>query len=407
MIASGEATLDRIVALTFSEKAAAEMKLRLRGEIEEARRASQTTAAVHARLEAALEKLEVARIDTIHAFCADLLHEFPVAAGVDPLFEMAADDEQRRLLRSAFGGWFEGILEAPAEGVRRVLRRRTQSSASRSPREELLFAANTLIEHRDFPAAWRRDAYAREEALDGVMSGLADVASLRNEATDSDDWLAKSISEIAAFVDEVGQQESVRGRDHDALEASLRRFARVRHWRWKGSPRRPYSPERSRDEVLARRDEAKECLDRTLADCDADLAPLLREELRDVVAAYEAAKAKAGRLDFLDLLIRTRDLLQADPAVRRTLQRRYTHFFVDEFQDTDPPPGRDPAAAHGRRGHGLSDDWRAVTPPAPGKLFLVGDPKQSIYRFRRADVAIYEQIKQPPRRARCGEVLQL
>ena len=109
------------------------------------------------------------------------------------------------------------------------------------------------------------------------------------------------------------------------------------------------------------------------------------------IAAYELLKAKAGRLDFLDLLIKARDLIRDSPAVRSELQRRISHFFVDEFQDTDPLQAEillllaadDPGQT----------DWRAVR-PVPGKLFLVGDPKQSIYRFRRADVALYEEVKE-------------
>src|SRR6202008_2816513 len=95
-------------------------------------------------------------------------------------------------------------------------------------------------------------------------------------------------------------------------------------------------------------------------------------------------------LDFLDLLIKTRDLIRDDAGVRHELQQRYTHFFIDEFQDTDPLQAEillllaadDPTVT----------DWRAARPVA-GKLFMVGDPKQSIYRFRRADIALYEEVK--------------
>ncbi len=105
---------------------------------------------------------------------------------------------------------------------------------------------------------------------------------------------------------------------------------------------------------------------------------------------YAERKAGAGRLDFLDLLLKTRDLMRGNAAVRRELQARFTHLFVDEFQDTDPLQAEillllaadDPAET----------DWRRARPVA-GKLFVVGDPKQSIYRFRRADVALYETIK--------------
>ena len=85
------------------------------------------------------------------------------------------------------------------------------------------------------------------------------------------------------------------------------------------------------------------------------------------------------------------------PRVRGELQQRFTHFFIDEFQDTDPLQAEillllaadDPPAT----------DWRASR-PIPGKLFLVGDPKQSIYRFRRADIALYEEVKDAPHRGR-------
>ena len=104
--------------------------------------------------------------------------------------------------------------------------------------------------------------------------------------------------------------------------------------------------------------------------------------------AYEAAKAKAGALDFLDLLLKTRDLIRDNPEVRSSFQQRFKRIFVDEFQDTDPLQAEillllaagDPAETN----------WREIRPVA-GKLFLVGDPKQSIYRFRRADVGIYRQ----------------
>jgi ATP-dependent exoDNAse (exonuclease V) beta subunit len=113
--------------------------------------------------------------------------------------------------------------------------------------------------------------------------------------------------------------------------------------------------------------------------------------MRGLVEAYELLKARSGKLDFADLLIRTRDLIRDDGRVRRFLQQHFTHIFVDEFQDTDPVQAEiltllaadDPDTA----------DWRHVR-PVPGKLFLVGDPKQSIYRFRRADIIFYQDICQ-------------
>ena len=101
---------------------------------------------------------------------------------------------------------------------------------------------------------------------------------------------------------------TVRGRDYDGVEATLRGLSRHKNWRRKGAQRTTFGA-LSRDEVLARRDQAKADLDAFIAASDADLAPLLHQALQAPIADYEVLKAKAGRLDFLDLLIKARDLL--------------------------------------------------------------------------------------------------
>ncbi len=392
LLRSGLATLDRVVAMTFTEKAAGEMKLRVRAEIERARVDAATPAVERARFEYALRQLELARIGTIHGFCSDLLHERPVEAGVDPLFEVADEEAQAALLGRVFDAWFERTLEAPPEGVRRLLRRRGRQRGANGPRDELRNAVKSLLDHRDFTCRWRRDAFDRDAAIDGVVAQLAAVGALAARAANPSDWLPRNLAEIERFVAELRHREQVRGRDYDGLEAELRALAKSRnvHWKWKGSARRPFARDLPTADVIAQRDAAKQALGALVERADADLAPLLQAELAPVVEAYQAAKQRAGMLDFLDLLVRVRDLLRSDVAVRADLQARFTHFFVDEFQDTDPLQAEillllaaDDSA---------QDDWRRVV-PRPGKLFLVGDPKQSIYRFRRADVAIYEQVK--------------
>ena len=352
--------------------------------------------------------LEVAHIGTIHAFCADLLRERPVEAGVDPLFEVAPEDDAGRLLDEAFDQWFQASLAAPPPGVRRLLRRRPRGPGAQGPRDALRAAAWTLKEHRDFEAAWRRDAFDRDASIDDVMQRLEALGDLALRASSATDYLARNCQEVRRFVDEVRQIEAVRGRDYDGLEAELREFTRVRSWRWRGGRRR-FGPELSRTEALAKRDETKTELEALVAACEADLAPRLREELRPVVAEYERLKARNGKLDFLDLLLKSRNLVRDDRLVRKTLEGRFTHYFVDEFQDTDPLQAEilmrlaatDVPGAPGAPDH----DWRNAT-PTPGRLFLVGDPKQSIYRFRRADVGIYEQVKRSLA-SRGAEVLHL
>ena len=388
LIGRGRARLDQVVALTFTEKAAGEMKLRLRAGLERAR-AADGAGESRGRLEQALAHLEVARIGTIHAFCADLLRERPVEAGVDPMFEVAPEEVAGRLLGEAFDTWFQRTLADPPPGVRRLLRRRPRGRNRRGPREALEAAAWTLKEHRDFEAGWRREQFDREATIDATMQSLEALGELALRASSATDYLARNCQEVRRFVEEVHQIEAVRGRDHDGLEADLRDLSRARSWRWRGGRRR-YGPLLSRTEAVAQRDRVKMELEALVAACDADLAPLLREELRPVVAEYERLKARNGVLDFLDLLLKARDLVRDQHSVREALESRFTHYFVDEFQDTDPLQAE--ILMRLATTGAVSDDWRDAA-PAAGRLFLVGDPKQSIYRFRRADVGVYEDVK--------------
>src|SRR5205814_752705 len=153
---------------------------------------------------------------------------------------------------------------------------------------------------------------------------------------------------------------------------------------------RNYRGDVTRDEVLTAHGELLAELEAFAREADADLAALIQPALLETVDRYEQLKERAAALDFVDLLLRARDLVRDRAEVRADLQRRLTHIFVDEFQDTDPLQAEivlllsasDPAVA----------SWQDIT-PAPGKLFLVGDPKQSIYRFRRADVGTYQAVK--------------
>ena len=391
LLTTGKTTLGRVVAVTFTEKAAGEMKLRLRGEIERAREGAPSLE-VRQRLDVALAELETARIGTIHGFCADLLRERPVEAGVDPLFEVAAEDDKDRLVDAAFDTFFQQALMAPPPGVGRVLRRKVNRRDAIGPRDELRRAMLTLLENRDYDAPWTKpQAFERERELDARFRELKELAELAQATDNQESWLTKSLLEIGRVVSEIERRERIRGdaRDYDGLEAELRHLERQRLWGWKGSGKW-FSKTLERATVMARRDAAKVELGRTLDLAEAELAAMLREELREVVDAYLRLKARTGRLDFLDLLLVTRDLVRDQREVRRELQARFTHLLVDEFQDTDPLQAEilfllaasDPDA-----------DSLESARPLPGKLFFVGDPKQSIYRFRRADVAFYESLK--------------
>lgn len=400
-IKCGRLKLDKIVAVTFTDAAAGELKLRIRDAIEQHRQDEDCPPAARELLNASLPELEAARIGTIHSFCADLLRERPVEAGIDPLFEVASEDVARPLFELAFDRWFEQQLANPGEAVRRILRRRTRREYRRDlpgilarrprdagPKRTLRGAARELIERRDFPAQWRRNpAFDREAAIDALITEMTSLAGWADAGT-ANDYFLKSLKEIKVFVEDVKRVEDLADRDYDGLEALLTEMNRARHWKWVGyaSSKLSYP----KDELLARRNALKESLQSFIAEAGADLAPRLRDELWSVIEEYERLKERAGCLDFLDLLLRARELVRDNAQVRNDLQERFTHIFVDEFQDTDPLQAEllmllaadDPD----------EKNWRQVR-PVPGKLFIVGDPKQSIYRFRRADVALYEQVK--------------
>jgi ATP-dependent helicase/nuclease subunit A len=392
LLRTGRAELSHIVAVTFTEKAAGEMKLRLRAEIEKVRNLAANEEE-RKRFDDALAALEEARISTIHGFCADLLRERAVEARVDPQFEVAADEERERLYGESFERWFQTMLSDPPEGVRRILRRRARDRDAQGPRIVLKRAGSDLIEQRDFDAPWRRDPFDREGSIDAVVERLRTLAAFVSKADAKDDYLVQNLAHARRFISELDAKEAVRGsRDHDGLEALLRDLIKGKpgkSWNWKGNSR-GFKSAAVRKEALALRDALREDLTRLLDALDADLASCLYGELRPLVQAYEELKTRAGKLDFLDLLLLTRNLLRDDRGVRNELQQNFTHLLVDEFQDTDPlqadilmllsaddPKERDPNVAR----------------PVRGKLFVVGDPKQSIYRFRRADVALYEATK--------------
>jgi ATP-dependent helicase/nuclease subunit A len=390
LLRQGRTTLARLVAVTFTEKAAGEMKLRLRTEIERARQGAGPDE--QGRLDLALAELEQAHIGTIHGFCAELLRQHPIEARVDPLFEAADDQQQERLFDEAFDRWFQLAVANPPEGVRRILRRRSRDRDRTGPRDALRRAGLALLEARDFDASWRRDPFDRNAALDALLDRLGSLGSLASRAANPEDWAAKSIAEVDRFMADLRRREAIAGRDHDGVEQELHGIAHgkaAKFWTWKGYGQW-FAKGLSRETVLTQRASAKEELDQVLALADADLAACLRDDLRPVVAAYDALKTRAGRLDFLDLLVRTRDLVRDDATVRNELQARFTHVLVDEFQDADPLQAEillllvadDPGETDARKAR-----------PLAGKLFVVGDPKQSIYRFRRADVALYEATK--------------
>lgn len=377
------AKIQHIAAVTFTHKAAGELKLRLREELDKARQRSPA-------IEDALQHLEEASIGTIHSFCAQLLRERPVEARVDPAFEELNEQESARLYQQAFRSWLERQLDRESPGLKRAFARLAwrDSWDDSAPLEQLQWAGRKLIEWRDYTAPWHREPFARDEEIATIVRLVRELAEASAKPRRVNDNLYRALAPARYLAESIARSERARPRDADALESLILKLGRdLRRDTKKGSG--AYGEGVSREDLLARREELLRWIDDFRRRADADLAASLRQEMSGLLEEYARRKSRAGKLDFVDLLLAARDLLQ-NGEVRRYFQGRFTHLFIDEFQDTDPLQAEillllaadDPA----------QPDWEQAR-PAPGKLFLVGDPKQSIYKFRRADMVLYRKIR--------------
>src|SRR5918993_5390667 len=181
ILATRRANVDGIVAVTFTEKAAGELKLRLREALDVAR--SEAPGDEREALNDALQSLEEAHVSTIHGFCAELLRERPVEARVDPLFTVLTEPQAARLFEHAFGGWIQGQLADPPEGVRRALRRSIwqgfgATARQDTPIDRLRRAAWELAQWRDFTRPWTRPSFSREADIERLVVDLHEFAAL-------------------------------------------------------------------------------------------------------------------------------------------------------------------------------------------------------------------------------------
>jgi len=385
--------VEAIVAVTFTHAAAGNMKLRVREKLER-RRASELDPAVRSLLSDAARSLDRAFIGTIHAFCAQLLRRRPVEARVDPVFQELAQPDALRVFGRVFRRWIERQLAQPSPALTRALARlawrEDRDSAepcdSSKPIDALREAAWALAEWRDFNQPWDKRDFDRDRHLDALLEKAATTLDLRNRCGRSYDLLHQGLQPLQEFLDRVRRAREAGRLDPNLVESEILRLPRDLRWLKQGYGK--YGDGVTREAVLTSWLELKTAIEEFGRLADADLAAHLRDDLWEVVGLYQQEKRRAGQLDFMDLLLYTRDLLLHDGA-RAALQQVYQRIFVDEFQDTEPLQAEillllaagDPAQR----------EWRQAV-PAPGKLYVVGDPKQSIYRFRRADARLFRRI---------------
>ena len=404
--AGGAVPISRVAAITFTRKAAGELRLRIRERLLEELADERPDSERGHKLREALAGLDTAYIGTIHSFADRLLRLRPVEAQLSPSYEIAEDDELlvsetfEVLLQAVESGTLaaelvdtdaaaradaatQTILDAVAVGLR---------AESRETEWHVYYGLDALVEgflrQRDIPppesSAAAFDVVAFRQAAGETIRLCEAVPNLDVPGAR---WLKRTATALRMLRRESDPssvlRELVRIVDSEPSDTSkIRGFANDADaydvWRaWEGDERK----RRLRDGSL--RDDLQAPLHRWMATRLVRLFPV-------VVALYERVKARRRKLDQVDLLIKLRDLLAQNLDVREEFQRMFLHVFVDEFQDTDPLQAeivlylceREPRARH----------WDEVELQA-GKLTLVGDPKQSIYRFRRADVAMYDRVR--------------
>jgi ATP-dependent exoDNAse (exonuclease V) beta subunit len=365
--------LSRIAAMTFTEKAAGEMKERLREALDEASVSSDPHR--RARAVEARRDLESAPISTLHAFCGRLLRERPVEAGIDPDFVTPEESVTEELLDAHFAEWLDRV--AREEGpIADALRQGLSPSELRALAGELYFDRALVLS-----GTLERDPlpFVRREVLRLALTGSDLHDEVPVEGRDE-----KKALLLGAAVSELGEIAQ-------ASDEAIAAFSPTVEISLVGGKRGLWSEE-LKERVKEFRERVKE-LAILIAGIPRSrlLAGVAAAIVDGLFPAVEAEKSRRGILDFDDLLLRARDLLRTSPAAREHFRARFQTFIVDEFQDTDPVQ----AEIVLRLAAGESEQdpvkWDGLD-PAGGALFLVGDPKQSIYRFRRADVETWRQV---------------
>ncbi len=383
-IRTGRARLGEAVAITFTDRAANELKVRLRDKLE--RLLGETSGEENGRIADALAGLDTAHTSTIHSFCAEMLRERPVEAGVDPGFEIADALRSDLLFEEVWTRWLGRELDNPDSPLRHAFLAGLGAGHLKTFASFLRWNRDLQPPAEEFDIAAAVDEFVRQF----VPQARALYARMQARCPSPD---CSCNSRIVA---------AVRGSDQLDAAAPGDRFACVPTIPALGLSRPRNACKPHKDQCLRELNELEQLAGPLRGPAAHVLVCKLAEVLRGMGEEYEREKRRRAWLDFDDLLLKARDLLRDNKDVRRYFQAKYKMILVDECQDTDPLQTEIALflAEDGAR----ADDWRRVR-IAPGKLLFVGDPKQSIYRFRRADIETYEEAKQVV--AQSGELLHI
>jgi ATP-dependent helicase/nuclease subunit A len=359
----------RLSAVTFTIRAAAQLSQRFQNELEK-RRKKETDPERRRRLDDALASLDTAFVGTIHAFCARLLRERPVEASVDPDFREMDVPEDEVARAAAWDEFAQRLFAEDAPSLRRL-------AEVGVGLKDLRGAYVALVENADVEPAAAAETAAPDltHARRRLEQFVARAEPMLPPEPGPRGWTAyeqavRRLSRLCALRDLSHAPDLV-----DALEELRSKTVCEK------------APRALRGELETLRGET---ILPALTRWAEHVYPIVMPVLVAARDSYRDWRRASGRLNFQDLLLEARNMLRDRPDVRRALRDRFTPILVDEFQDTDPIQaeilfyltGQDPDER----------DWKRIA-PMPGSLFVVGDPKQSIYRFRRADIETYELVR--------------
>jgi ATP-dependent helicase/nuclease subunit A len=348
--------VDAILAITFTEKAAAELKARVRDRF--------AAAGLHAEARAA----EGAFISTIHGFCSTILRAHALAAGIDPEYRVLDQLEADRLGVEAFDGALAAFLHDDAGPERlRLVAAYTPERLATMTRTTYAHLRSQGEESPELPEIEPARAAGEEDRLErAARVALAELEGAKDgiRVAEARGRLERCLVLLAR---DSGDGTGAAGGGEAGPD--LAEFAKLKVGKSAGA---------LKTEAFDEYREALEALSALVAHQEElRVHPLLRELLRSYGDRYARLKRDRSGLDFDDLELIANRLLRDDPVVGERWSQRFQHVMVDEFQDTNPLQNQ-------LLGRIASD-----------RLFRVGDEFQSIYRFRHADVSVFrEQAEQ-------------
>jgi ATP-dependent exoDNAse (exonuclease V) beta subunit len=397
-----------IAAVTFTEFAASELRLRIErfttalasGEVPRDLRLAfpnGVTEAQKANVHRACETFDQLTCNTIHGFAQGLIKPYPAEAGIDPGANIVDPTEADLAFKERYDAWLKQRLSGEGGGLIAELILASESSGLKLVEE----VAQFLRKNRDADCAqvgWSPNALsaviAAVEQFEAEISGygyqeektsaaclvLRDLADLL-DGHKLADAMPTNGALIAALNFERHETCFTQSGSARALQTSVKwqdAAAKAGHSKAHGKA--------AFDAIVPRYKTCHEALEALLGAIAGELLSRLRNEMQSLRDEWRDYKRDAALLDFDDLLYTARNLLRDHGEVRRALSLRFRHVMVDEFQDTDPLQIEILWLICGEECEGNDPLAR---PLRPGGLFMVGDPKQAIYRFRGADVNAY------------------